>query len=109
MRKYKEEDDLIDRVFSGYGRSMRADYADIFRDTTGRVSRDFLNGLAGWLGVSGQFAEAPQYTKQSTLPLSQALLNFSQLADVLRDSEFDYCLDDEPAAAGPAAVRGREA
>ena len=91
------EDDLVQRTFADYGGLYLAlDYEDLVTKAGTAMSSDALRRIATWLGVRDDFdATASQYRKQSSLPLRQTIRNYAAVRGALRDTRFEYCLEDE--------------
>ena len=106
LTKYRIEDQAVDRSLDDHKDVLSLDYADLFPQLDGVPAPQALAEVARWLGISEDFPGTPEYRKQSVLPLHEALSNFEELADVLKRTEFAYCLEDEPAYRSAASGRG---
>ncbi|HXH88703.1 MAG TPA: class I SAM-dependent methyltransferase [Gaiellaceae bacterium] len=105
LERCAREDRLVTEALTGYENLLTGEYAEIFSD--GTLRKGFLDQVAEWLGVRAQFRDEPRFTKQSTLPLRETIENFDDVANVLRGTDFEYVIDDEPeygatAPPGPA-------
>jgi hypothetical protein len=101
IEKCYHEDQFIEKRFASYDARLLADYAELFPDTSGRVSDTFLQRFSEWLGIPRSFENRAGFKKQSYLPLAQTLETFDKVADALRGTMFEYCIDDEAAYRHP--------
>jgi len=97
MGRWRAEDELVTRAFDGYAFYKQIEYADLFPDTSGAISKSALEDLRTWFAVSDDFANRASLSKQSSLPLKATVENMDELVETLRGTAFEYCLADEPA------------
>jgi hypothetical protein len=87
---------------------MAIEYEELFPRIGAPPADAVLEQVAGWMGIEPEFKKSqPRYRKQSVLPLEQAIVNYDKVALALRETEFEYVLEDEPtyrAAAEPATA-----
>jgi hypothetical protein len=103
----RNEDQLIHRMLGGYANYMAIEYEELFPRIGAPPADAVLERVAEWMGIGADFTKSqPRYRKQSVLPLEQAIVNYGEVAEALRGTEFEYVLEDEPtyraAAAAPA-------
>jgi hypothetical protein len=103
----RNEDRLIHRMLGGYDHYEAIEYEELFPRIGEPPADAVLDQVAGWMGIGSEFKKSqPRYRKQSVLPLDQAIVNYDEVAEALRGTEFEYVLEDEPtyraAAATPA-------
>jgi hypothetical protein len=93
----RSENDRIERTFDDYGDLyLTLDYEDLVTETGTAISAEALRRIARWIGVDDRFdAVAPQYRKQSALPLRQTIRNYAAVRRALEETGFEYCLEDE--------------
>jgi predicted nucleic acid-binding Zn-ribbon protein len=94
-----EEDELIGRCLTLIDDSLllELEYADLFPGDGTVIAPDSLSRFSAWLGISNQFDLDPEYRKQSSLPLHEAIENYDEIVAVLQGTPFASCLGDEPA------------
>jgi hypothetical protein len=96
MELCRADDEAVTRAFAGYRLCLRCDYDDLFEEIGAPMSETFLTRIADWLGLEAAFAETkPRYRKQSVLPLEETIANYEEVAEALRGTPFEYCLEDE--------------
>jgi hypothetical protein len=104
----RNEDGLIHRMLGGYEHYTAIEYEELFPRIGAPPADPVLEQVAGWMGIEPEFEKSqPRYRKQSVLPLEQAIVNYDEVAQALRGTEFEYVLEDEPtyrAAAEPATA-----
>jgi len=104
----RNEDRLIHRMLGGYANYTAIEYEELFPRIGEPPADVMLEQVAEWMGIEPEFKKSqPRYRKQSVLPLEQAITNYDEVAEALRDTEFEYVLEDEPtyrAAAAEAAT-----
>jgi hypothetical protein len=101
----RSENEVVAASFAGYDRYLQLDYEDLFREIGAPVSEEALVRIAEWLGIEPAFAERrPQYKKQSVLALADTIENYDEVASALRDTPFEYCLEDERIYRGAPAL-----
>ncbi len=99
------EDRLVKRVLGGYQGYMAIEYEELFPRIGAPPSGQVLGRVAEWLGIEAEFPKSqPRYRKQSVLPLSKAIVNYDEVAEALRGTEFEYVLDDEAPYRVPSGV-----
>jgi hypothetical protein len=92
----RSEDEAVTRSFENYRLSLRLDYEDLFSEIGAPMSAATLNRIADWLHIEPAFSQTkPRYRKQSVLPLEETIQNYDEVADALRGTGFEYCLNDE--------------
>jgi hypothetical protein len=92
----RSENELVAASFAGYERYLELDYEDLFVEIGAPVSEEALRRISDWLEIEPDFAERrPQYKKQSVLPLADTIENYDEIANALRGTLFEYCLEDE--------------
>lgn len=98
------EDQLIHRMLGGYANYMAIEYEELFPRIGEPPADAVLERVAEWMGIGPDFTKSqPRYRKQSVLPLEQAIVNFGEVAEALRGTEFEYVLEDEPTYRAAAA------
>ena len=97
MERWQAEDALVARAFDEYAGYKQIEYADLFPDVSGALSKSALEDLRLWFGVSDAFTNRASLSKQSSLPLNETVENMDELVETLRGTTFEYCLEDEPA------------
>ena len=90
-----EQNDAIERAFSDRTTYMTEDYSAAFGDKSGGVSEELLKQFSSWLGVPCSFSNKSSYRKQSSVPLEETIENYDEVAEILRGTKFEYCLNDE--------------
>ncbi len=105
MTTCAEEDELITRYLGPVDEALRLEfeYAELFPGGAVVVDPDHLARFSAWLDIPNEFELEPEYRKQSSLPLSEAIENYDEIAAALRDTPLAYCLEDEPAYRAAAA------
>ena len=92
----KSENEVVERSFAGYAPFLTFDYDDMFKTLGAPIADPILNRITGWLEIPAGFAQKkPEYKKLSNLPLEKAIANYSEVAEALRGTDFEYCLTDE--------------
>jgi hypothetical protein len=91
-----EEDEALARYFDSYPLYRSYDYSKVFRTSTEELAAEVRQELAAWLGVSDSFGRVEYFQKQSSLPLSETIANFDEVVDLLTNTRYEYCLEDEP-------------
>jgi predicted O-methyltransferase YrrM len=92
----RREDEVVGDALASHAGVLTRDYTEIFT-AYGTASRGFLEDFALWLGVENAFQDEATFAKQSALPLAETLENFDEIARMLRGTDFEDVLDDEPA------------
>jgi hypothetical protein len=92
----RREDDLVAAQLKRIPHTLRADYTEVFPGGADLVDPELLARLAVWFGTSNDFVARTTYQKLSQLPLEETIANYDDVAAVLRGTEFEYCLEDEP-------------
>lgn len=105
----RNEDLLIHRMLGGYDHYMAIEYEELFPRISEPPADAVIDQVAEWMGIEPAFKKSqPRYRKQSVLPLEQAIVNYDEVAEALRGTEFEYVLEDEPtyraAATEPATA-----
>jgi hypothetical protein len=101
----RNEDQLIHRMLGGYDGYMAIEYEELFPRIGEPPADAVLERVAGWMGIGPDFTKSqPRYRKQSVLPLEQAIVNYGEVAEALRGTEFEYVLEDEPTYRAAAAA-----
>ena len=90
------ENARIAESFGDYPLYFELEYADVFPKLDGPPSARELARLAEWLGVAPAFpTNGLRFRKQAVRPLDKTIKNYSEVADLLRGTSLEYCLDDE--------------
>lgn len=97
VAQWRDEDDLVARAFADYAHYKQVEYATLFPDGSGALASGPLEDLRAWFDVAPAFTNRASYSKQSSLPLADAVINMEEVAKAFRGTPFEYCLDDEPA------------
>lgn len=101
----RNEDQLIHRMLGGYANYMAIEYEELFPRIGEPPADAVLERVAEWMGIGPDFTKSqPRYRKQSVLPLEQAIVNFGEVAEALRGTEFEYVLEDESTYRAAAAT-----
>src|SRR5439155_21523038 len=58
--------------------------------------------ISDLVGISTELRLECEFHKQSSLALPDAIENFGEIASVLRGTQFEYCLEDEPMYRAPS-------
>lgn len=96
MELCRSEDEAVTRAFAAYEPLLQLEYEEFFPEIDGPVSDAPLERIADWLGVEPAFGRRqPFFRKQSILPLEQTIENYPEVAEALRGTDFEYCLEDE--------------
>jgi len=103
LEKRSTEDAMIVKRFRDYPLYRSYDYAQIFRTSTEEPAPEVRRELAEWLGVPDSFGRIADFQKQSSLPLSQTISNYDEVVALLKDTQYAYCLVDEPLYQGRQA------
>lgn len=102
LEQWRDEDELLERAFPPGAGRLTLEYEELFPRLDGPAVPEQLARIAAWLGVPDRFpAYAPAYGKLAVLPLAEVIENHDEVVAALRDTEFAYCLDDEPAYRQP--------
>jgi LPS sulfotransferase NodH len=96
LKGMQEEDELIWRALWDYD-VLELEYCDLFLKPGG-VPEDKLREISEWFGVECRFQERPTCAKQLCLPLEELIDNYAEVADTLKNSDFEWMLADEPFA-----------
>jgi hypothetical protein len=96
LEKRSTEDAMIVKRLREYPLYRSYDYAQIFRTSTRELAPEVRQELAEWFGVSDSFGQVAHFQKQSSLPLSQTISNYEEISELLKDTQYAYCLFDEP-------------
>jgi hypothetical protein len=92
----RNEDQLIHRMLGGYANYMAIEYEELFPRIGEPPADAVLESVAEWMGIGPDFTKSqPRYRKQSVLPLEQAIVNYGEVAEALRGTEFEHVLEDE--------------
>jgi hypothetical protein len=92
----RSEDAAVSRSFENYSPVLRLDYEHLFPQLGASMAQPTLDRVADWLGIAPAFAETkPRHRKQSLLPLDETIQNYDEVAEALRGTDFEYCLEDE--------------
>ena len=91
----REEDRYVEDAFSSYGNYASFEYADLFPATQQHVSESVLDRLSVFMGVHNSFNLLPKYRKQVSQSLKEVIENYEEIDSLLKDTEFEYCLNDE--------------
>jgi hypothetical protein len=75
----RSEDAAVSRSFENYSRLLRLEYEDLFPQ----------------LGAPMSAETKPRHRKQSLLGLEETIQNYEEVAEALRGTEFEHCLEDE--------------
>jgi hypothetical protein len=109
MERWKAEDEGVAAAFDGYPFYRRAEYSELFPDTSGSIADAPLEALRAWFDVPDAFTNRAALSKQSSLPLAATIQNMDEVAEAFRGTAFAYCLADEPAyRARPEILRHDE-
>jgi hypothetical protein len=96
LRLCRSENKVVEDSFSEYDHYLTFDYDDMFPYIGAPLSSLVLERFAQWAGVDNSFAETrSRYKKQSRLTLEETIENYEAVVQALRDTEFEYCLEDE--------------
>jgi hypothetical protein len=90
------ESDAIARSFAGYPQYLEVEYEDLFPTFGKPPARQELRRLAAWLAIEPDFrTRGMRHRKQAVRPLNETIENYAEVEAALRDSPFEYCLEDE--------------
>lgn len=96
MELCRSDEEFVDRSFQRYDQARTIDYEDLFPELGGAPSLTVVEGIAGWLGIEPSFPiTEPRYRKQAIASLEETIENYGEVADALRGTDFEYCLEDE--------------
>lgn len=97
LERCREEDEQVASWFDDYDPFLSLDYEELAEGLGGPLAADPLERIARWLGVEPDFPDRqPELRKQATLPLEKSVMNYDEVERALRDTQFAYCLTDEP-------------
>jgi hypothetical protein len=96
LERRSTEDAMITRRFKDYPLYRSYDYAQVFRASTDELPPEVRRELAEWLDVPDAFGPITDFRKQSSLPLSETISNYDEVVALLKDTQYAYCLVDEP-------------
>jgi hypothetical protein len=96
LRLCRSENKVVEDSFSDYDHYLTFDYDDMFPYIGAPLSSLVLKRFAQWAGIDTSFAETrSRYKKLSRLTLEETIENYEAVVQALRDTEFEYCLEDE--------------
>jgi hypothetical protein len=107
LKRWQTEDQLVHQSFTTYPSYFDShidyrhkyftwDYANIFAPGKEELAPKFLSRFSKWLGIQKEFTARGGFQKLSSLPLSETIENYREVASALRGTPFRYCLEDEP-------------
>lgn len=92
MKIMREEDQFIEDNLKDYDNYIMIEYDEMF-DKEGKFNLLFSTKMADFLDVENQFNRNPMLKKLQNRTLKDIILNYQEVADKLRETDFAYCLD----------------
>ena len=107
LRIRAEEDAAVSRRFEGYPGYRAFEYTQLFEDD-GRLSPEFRRALTDFLEIPDEWepnqadgSHSQIFRRQASLPLSEAIENYDEVAATLSQTEYEEFLLDEPRYRAP--------
>ena len=96
LQRCAAESTLIAEAYARYEHYFTFDYEDLVGDGDGTLSEAVLTSISEWLQVDNAFGQRrPRFRKRARSSLAETIANFDDVERALRETEFEYCLDDE--------------
>ena len=104
LERCQDESDMVARSFSDHELCHTVEYEQLVTGSRARRGGRALAAIASWLELDGRFPTArPQADTPDRPPLHETVENYDEIADLLAETQFAWCLDGKGAVAGAAA------
>jgi len=88
----KKEDDFISEHLKEYEGYLPIEYQEMF-DQDGNFDKQFSNKVAQFFHVENTFNRAPSLKKLQDRTFNDIIINYGEVVEGLRNTQFEYCLE----------------